>query len=85
MDTEERAMNTFVALAIAVPRRIPGPPAEVIASAGSLAALARRVRACAPAARVRVFDRASAALCEGLPVLGTAREPGRAIYLCGPA
>ena len=78
-------MNTYIALAIAVPRRAAGPPAEVVGRAGSLAALARRVRARVPASKLKLFDRPPAALCDGLPILGTAQELGRTIYLCGPA
>jgi hypothetical protein len=78
-------MDGYSALAVAVPRRLPGPPAEEIARARSLPALAKRVRALAPAAPLTLFDPAPGLLCEGLPVRGVAREPGRLIFLCGPA
>jgi hypothetical protein len=77
-------MSEYIALAVTVPRRALGRPAETVARARSLTALAKRVQALAPAAPLTLFDRA-AALCDGRPVRGLAREPGRLIYLCGPA
>jgi hypothetical protein len=77
-------LNTYVALAVAVPRRVRAAPAEVVAQAGSLAALARRVRARLPGASLTLYARA-ATLFDGLPVRGLARAPGRRVYLCGPA
>ena len=78
-------MQGYIALAVVVPRHGLGRPAEVIARARTLAALARRVQVLSPTARLALFDREPVVLCDGRPVRGTAREPGRTIYLCGPA
>ena len=79
-------MNRYIALAIAIPRRLAGTPAAVIARGGHLKTQAERVRRRAGRWRLTQFDRAPAVLCNGLPVWGLARgEPGRKIYLCGPA
>jgi hypothetical protein len=75
-------MDTYIALALAVPRRSIGRSAEVVARAASLTTLTKRVRALAPTATLALFDHASLMLCEGLPIRGMAHVPGRTIYLC---
>lgn len=81
-----RGMYRHVALAIAIPVRYLGDQAEEIASAPDLATLADRVRALAPGAKLRIFERPSFVLIDGRPIAGIATgDPGRTIFLCCPA
>jgi hypothetical protein len=82
---EERPMNDYTALATIAPPRRADVVAETVARAPSLPALVERVRALAPGAAVRVYAGQATVRYGGRPVVGLAREPGRRIYLCGPA
>ena len=56
-----------------------------MALAPDLSSLVALVRARAPGATLDLFAAAAAIHCDGRPIWGLAREPGRTIYLCGPA
>ena len=77
-------MDDYTALAIAVPVRPAEATSEPLARATDLPSLVALVRARAPGATLRLFETPAAFRYAGRPVVGAAREAGRAIYLCGP-
>jgi hypothetical protein len=77
-------MDSFVAVAVATPLSRHGWRPVEVARAATAAALTALVLALAPAATLNLAEGESGLLCDGRPIVGMAREPGRLILLCGP-